>query len=64
MSFGYSGVSTKIAERLSASLPPVINGNGHQTGDFIFVDGSPLCCYLQSQIRKSLQRNTDLDSEF
>jgi nucleoside-diphosphate-sugar epimerase len=44
MSFGYSGVSTKIAERLSASLPPVINGNGNQTGDFIFVDGSLLCC--------------------
>ncbi|MDQ6667721.1 MAG: NAD-dependent epimerase/dehydratase family protein [Thermoproteota archaeon] len=37
-SFGPPGVVTKFAERLSASLPPVIHGNGHQTRDFIFVD--------------------------
>ena len=37
-SFGYAGVITKFAERLSASLPPVIYGNGDQTRDFIFVD--------------------------
>jgi UDP-glucose 4-epimerase len=37
-SFGYPGVITKFGERLSASLPPVIYGNGNQTRDFIFVD--------------------------
>jgi UDP-glucose 4-epimerase len=37
-SLGYAGVITKFAERLSASLPPVIYGNGDQTRDFIFVD--------------------------
>jgi UDP-glucose 4-epimerase len=37
-SFGYAGVITKFAERLSAGLPPVIYGNGDQTRDFIFVD--------------------------
>jgi UDP-glucose 4-epimerase len=37
-SFGYAGVITKFAERLSASLPPVIYGNGSQTRDFISVD--------------------------
>jgi UDP-glucose 4-epimerase len=37
-SFGYAGVITKFGERLSASLPPVIYGNGDQTRDFIFVD--------------------------
>ena len=36
--FGHVGVITKFAERLSASLPPVIYGNGDQTRDFIFVD--------------------------
>jgi nucleoside-diphosphate-sugar epimerase len=41
MSFGYGGVSTKFADRSSTSLPPVINGNGNQTRDFIFVDGAP-----------------------
>ena len=35
---GYAGVITKFAERLSASLPPVIYGNGNQIRDFIFVD--------------------------
>ena len=38
MSIGYPGVITKYSERLSASLPPVIYGNGDQTRDFIFVD--------------------------
>ena len=37
-SFGYAGVITKFAERLSASLPPVIYGDGNQTRDFVFVD--------------------------
>ncbi len=37
-SSGYAGVITKFGERLSASLPPVIYGNGDQTRDFIFVD--------------------------
>jgi UDP-glucose 4-epimerase len=37
-SFGYPGVITKFAERLSASFPPVIYGNGDQTRDFVFVD--------------------------
>ncbi|PWU81772.1 MAG: hypothetical protein DLM72_05285 [Candidatus Nitrosopolaris wilkensis] len=37
-SFGYAGVITKFAERLSARLPPVIYGNGNQIRDFIFVD--------------------------
>jgi len=37
-SFGYAGVITKFAERLSANLPPVIYGDGNQTRDFIFVD--------------------------
>ena len=37
-SFGYAGVITKFAERLSAGLPPVIYGNGNQTRDFIFVN--------------------------
>jgi UDP-glucose 4-epimerase len=37
-SFGYPGVITKFAKRLSASLPPVIYGTGSQTRDFIFVD--------------------------
>ena len=37
-SFRYAGVITKFAERLSASLPPIIYGDGDQTRDFIFVD--------------------------
>jgi UDP-glucose 4-epimerase len=37
-SFGYAGVITRFAERLSASLPPVIYGDGNQTRDFVFVD--------------------------
>jgi len=37
-SSGYAGVITKFAERLSASLPPVIYGDGNQIRDFIFVD--------------------------
>jgi len=37
-SFGYAGVITMFAERLSARLPPIIYGNGNQTRDFIFVD--------------------------
>jgi UDP-glucose 4-epimerase len=37
-SFGYAGVITKFAERLSARLPPVIYGNGNQIRDFIFVN--------------------------
>jgi len=32
-SFGYAGVITKFAERLSASLLPVIYGDGNQTRD-------------------------------
>ena len=34
----YAGVITKFAERLSASLPPVLYGDGNQIRDFIFVD--------------------------
>jgi UDP-glucose 4-epimerase len=34
----YAGVITKFAERLSASLPPLIYGDGNQTRDFISVD--------------------------
>lgn len=37
-SFGYAGVITKFAERLSASLAPLIYGDGNQTRDFIFID--------------------------
>lgn len=34
----YAGVITRFAERLSASLPPIIYGDGNQIRDFIFVE--------------------------
>ncbi|WP_337862416.1 SDR family NAD(P)-dependent oxidoreductase [Nitrososphaera sp.] len=34
----YAGVITRFAERLSQGLPPLINGDGMQTRDFVHVD--------------------------
>ena len=54
-SFGYAGVITKFAERLSASLPPVIYGNGDQTRDFIFVDDVVSVIVLSAAIADKIQ---------
>jgi UDP-glucose 4-epimerase len=54
-SFGYAGVITKFAERLSASFPPVIYGNGNQTRDFIFVDDVISVIVLSAAIADKIQ---------
>ena len=54
-SFGYAGVITKFAERLSASLPPVIYGNGDQTRDFIFVDDVVSAIVLSAWVADKIQ---------
>jgi len=54
-SFGYAGVITKFAERLSAGLPPVIYGNGNQTRDFIFVDDVVNVIVLSASVAEKKQ---------
>ena len=44
----YAGVITKFAMRLSRGLPPIIDGDGKQTRDFIFVD------YVVDAVMRSL----------
>jgi len=55
-SFGYAGVITKFGERLSASLPPVIYGNGDQTRDFVFVDDVVSAIVLSARVTDNKQK--------
>jgi len=54
-SFRYAGVITKFAERLSASLPPIIYGDGDQTRDFIFVDDVVSAIVLLAGVADKIQ---------
>ena len=54
-SFRHAGVITKFAERLSASLPPIIYGNGDQTRDFIFVDDVVSAIVLLAVVADKIQ---------
>jgi len=64
-SSGYAGVITKFAERLSASLPPVIYGNGDQTRDFIFVDDVVSAIMLSAGVAdKKLEEKCTIPSSF
>jgi nucleoside-diphosphate-sugar epimerase len=54
---------------LSASLPPVIYGNGNQTRDFIFVDDvvvfvSAIVLTAAGADKKKLATKADLEFEF
>ena len=66
--FGYPGVITNFAERLSASLPPVIYGNGNQTRDFILVDDivvvSAIVLSAADADKKKVVTKADLEFEF
>src|SRR6266849_4684864 len=55
-SSGYAGVITKFAERLSASSPPVIYGDGNQTRDFIFVDDVVSAIVLSAAVADKKQK--------
>jgi UDP-glucose 4-epimerase len=55
-SLGYAGVITKFAERLSASSPPVIYGDGNQTRDFIFVDDVVSAIVLSAAVADKKQK--------
>ncbi len=61
-SLGYAGVITKFVERLSASLPPVIYGNGDQTRDFIFVDDVVSAIVLLAGVADKIQEEKSSSS--
>ena len=61
-SFRYAGVITKFAERLSASLPPIIYGNGDQTRDFIFVDDVVSAIVLSASVADKIQEENSSSS--
>jgi UDP-glucose 4-epimerase len=66
-SFGYAGVITKFAERLSANLPPVVYGDGNQTRDFICVDDVVSAIVLSAQLADKKQEeksSSDPSSHF
>nr|MDP9288899.1 NAD-dependent epimerase/dehydratase family protein [Thermoproteota archaeon] len=63
-SFGYAGVITKFAERLSARLPPIIYGNGDQTRDFIFIDDVVSAIVLSAQVVDKKQEEKSASSSY
>jgi len=51
----FPGVITKFAERLSASLPPVIYDTWNQTRDFIFIDDVVSAIALSAAVQDKKQ---------
>jgi UDP-glucose 4-epimerase len=49
----YAGVITRFIERLSTRLPPMINGKGDQTRDFIHVSDIVRAIILASKIKQN-----------
>jgi UDP-glucose 4-epimerase len=52
----YAGVITKFIERLSTRSPPIINGKGHQTRDFIHVSDIVRAIILASEIKQNARK--------